>query len=350
MHHLLVTNQLLLVDACHSINSVLAYIDVLTSKHQHGRSMKLFSFTHKVSSQKTILIICLLGVFFNAQATSKTTILQNKINALVTQELGSINQQMGVVINLSGRQRMLTQKMSKEMLLIYHGIDVKKNRTNLGRSALMFAKTLKGLIDGSDTLDLPPTTDKDILKQMDIVSGLWLSFSKSVLPAISGKEVNLAFIKKVAKQNLPLLKEMNKAVNMYEKLAGADLNDLAAVVNLSGRQRMLTQKMAKEFLLIAAGVDTENNKTQLEKTIALFDRTLKGLRDGDPSQGLSATKEPIVRKQLAVVDKLWQKYKLVLLTMDTSKAGIKKVAELNMPLLKEMNAAVKMYEVLADSN
>lgn len=303
------------------------------------------------STQTILQLIATIFLFIisiNIQAATKTELLQAKINALVAEELGKINRQMGVVINLSGRQRMLTQKMSKEILLIYHGIDVKKNRTNLGRSALMFANTLKGLMNGDKTLNLSPTRDKDILKQMDVVSGLWLSFSKNVLPAISGEKVDLAFIEKVAKENLPLLKEMNKAVGMYEKAAGSDLNDLAAVVNLSGRQRMLTQKMAKEFLLIAAQVDEKSNKEQLKKTIALFDRTLKGLRDGDPSQGLSKTEEPIVLKQLAVIDKLWQEYKLLLINLDISKEGLKKLAKLNMPLLKEMNTAVKMYEVLSD--
>ncbi|HIP94452.1 MAG TPA: hypothetical protein EYH20_03825 [Leucothrix sp.] len=298
---------------------------------------------------KLIVTICFLVISINAQATTKTELLQSKINALVAEELGKINRQMGVVINLSGRQRMLTQKMSKEMLLIYHEIDVKKNRTNLGKSALMFAKTLKGLINGDETLNLSPTRDKDILKQMDVVSGLWLSFSKNVLPAISGEKIDLPFIEKVARENLPLLKEMNKAVNMYEKAAGSDLNDLAAVVNLSGRQRMLTQKMTKEFLLIAAQVNEKANKDKLEKTIALFDHTLKGLRNGDPSQGLSKTTEPIVLKQLTVIETLWLEYKLVLINLDISKKGLKKVAKLNMPLLKEMNSAVKMYEVLSDN-
>ncbi len=298
---------------------------------------------------KLFLIASILVVSTASWAGDKTQQLQAKINALVAEELGVINRQMGVVINLAGRQRMLTQKMSKEILLIYHAIDVEKNRTNLAGSALMFAKTLKGLINGDKSLHLNPTHDKDILEQMNVVSALWLGFSKNVLPVIKGRKVDLPYIERVAKENLPLLREMNKAVYMYEKAAGSDLNDLAAVVNLSGRQRMLTQKMAKEYLLIAAHVREKENKENLEKTIALFDRTLKGLRDGDPSQGLSKTTEPLVLKQLAVVDKLWQKYKLALLSMDLSDAGLRKIAQMNMPLLKEMNAAVKMYEVLSDN-
>jgi len=127
------------------------------------------------SMLKAIIIIIFSIVSLNAQGKTKTEILQEKINILVAEELGKINRQMGVVINLAGRQRMLTQKMSKEMLLIYHDVDVKKNRANLGRSALMFAKTLKGLVNGDESMGLIATSDKDILKQMDIVSTLWHS-------------------------------------------------------------------------------------------------------------------------------------------------------------------------------
>lgn len=300
---------------------------------------------------KVFKLILITSLFFvcSANATKKTEILQAKINALVAEELGKVNNQMGVVINLSGRQRMLTQKMSKEMLLIYLNIEVKKNRSNLGKTALMFAKTLKGLVKGDKSLNLSSTQDKDILKQMDVVSALWLSFSKNVLPAISGAKVDLTFIRKIAKENIPLLVEMNKAVGLYEKAGGSDLNDLAAVVNLSGRQRMLTQKMTKEFLLVVAKVDEQANKENLEKTIALFDRTLKVLRDGDTSQGITKTEEPIVLKQLKVIDKLWKEYKVVLLAMSLSEESLKKVAKLNIPLLKEINTVVKMYEVISDN-
>lgn len=336
------SNEWLILKKCFCFDLPHVYLDFLLQSIK-DESMRLFS-----TQVKQVLVLGLLAISIDVQATAKTEQLQININTLVAEEFGKVSHQMGVVINLSGRQRMLTQKMSKEMLLIYHNIEAKKNRTNLGKSALMFAKTLKGLVNGDKKLKLNSTTDKDILKQMDIVSGLWLSFSKSVLPAISGAKVDLSFIKKIAKQNLPLLAEMNKAVGLYEKAAGSDLNDLSAVVNISGRQRMLTQKMTKEFLLIAAHVNEKENKENLKSTVALFDRTLKSLRDGDPSQGVSKTEEPVVLKQLLVIEKLWGKYKLVMITMDVSKKGLKNVADLNMPLLQEMNAAVKMYEVLSD--
>ena len=262
--------------------------------------------------------------------------------------MAQLGKQMGVVINLSGRQRMLTQKMSKEILLIYLGVDVEQNRTNLGNSAILFSDTLTGLIQGDKAVKLPETTDPAILRQLNLVASLWQSFSRYVLAALEQQQIDRAFIEKVAQENLPLLSEMNKAVYMYERAAGADLEKLAPVVNLSGRQRMLTQKMSKEFLLVAAGVGVAENQANLAKTVALFDRTLHGLRDGDVAQRLPGTPEPDIRAQLDIIEQRWDAYRPVLEQGDFSEAQVQRVAELNLPLLKEMDRAVKMYEVLSD--
>ncbi len=253
-------------------------------------------------------------------------------------------QEMGTVINLAGKQRMLTQKMSKEILLIAKGIDVDANKSNLKKTADLFDRTLKGLVNGDAGLGLPKTTDEAILAQLAKVSALWAEFKPNVEAALSGK-IDEGVLKKVAAQNLPLLKEMNKAVQMYAKASGSDLEPaMATTINLAGKQRMLTQKMTKELLLVANGIDVDANKASLQKTVALFERTLKGLFDGDSELGLPGTKDPAIRKQLEVVQGLWAEYKPVLDKVDTSPEGLAKAAKLNLPLLKEMSKAVKMYE------
>lgn len=297
---------------------------------------------------RAVVLTGMLAFITPAQAAGPSA---DELNALIDQlvkrKMNEIDSQMGVVINLSGRQRMLTQKMSKEMLLIYLGIDPKQNRINLGNSAIMFSDTLKGLMDGDKKVNLPPTTDEAIYKQLELVSDLWQQFSQYVLSTLGG-DIDRAFIERMAQENLPLLSEMNKVVYMYEKAAGADLKTLAPVVNLSGRQRMLSQKMTKEFLLIAVHVSEDQNKANLAKTVALFDRTLKGLLDGDPGQRLPGTPEADIRAQLGLVQARWDDYLPVLEAGDYSEVQIKSAAALNLPLLKEMNTAVKMYEVLSD--
>lgn len=264
----------------------------------------------------------------------------NKAPAAVSQT----KQQSGVVINLAGKQRMLTQKMSKEVFFIAKGIDVSKNTENLKKTEALFDKTLTGLINGDSTLNLPKTENKEILAQLQKVSDLWKPFKANIDSVIAGK-ADKAILEAIAKENLPLLKEMNKAVQMYTKASGSKLDpQMAKTINLAGKQRMLTQKMTKELLLIANGIDVEGNKANLKKTAGLFEKTLNGLIKGDSDLGLEPTKDAAIAKQLEMVQQIWADYKPIVEAADTSDASLKKAEKLNLPLLKEMNKAVKMYE------
>ena len=255
-----------------------------------------------------------------------------------------------VVINLSGRQRMLTQKMSKEMLLIANNIDAEANRANLEKTAKLFDTTLAGLRDGNAEMGLPATEGKVTLRQLAKINKLWDEFNMVVTEVVKGGSVDIA---KVAELNLPLLKNMNTAVRLYEKEAKKVTGKSAGVViNLAGKQRMLTQKMSKEMSLVALNHDAENNKTNLRSTASLFDRTLKGLLDGDNDLELPGTKDQAIRAQLTVVADLWEGFKPLVeraSSIDSkgvSKEDLVKMSKLNLPLLKEMNKAVKMYEQL----
>ena len=265
------------------------------------------------------------------------------MNAITKGAFTEMDKQMAVKINLSGKQRMLSQKMTKEALLISLGVDTEVNKKNLEVSATLFDQTLKGLQSGDESLNLTKTDNTKIIKQLNEVTTLWKEFYPNI-KAITASDNDNKALKNLASMNLPLLKTMNKAVGMYTKSSGADLNDLANVINLSGRQRMLTQKMTKELLLVASDINKSDNLDNLKVTAQLFDKTLKGLMSGDKDLNLPTTKSAAILKQLVVVKLLWDEFQAVVEKADTSTESLKKVAELNLPLLAEMGAAVKMYE------
>jgi hypothetical protein len=245
-------------------------------------------------------------------------------------------QQSGTVINLAGKQRMLTQKMSKEALFIAKGINVKTNTESLKKTSELFDKTLKGLVAGDESLKLPKTTDKEILAQLEKVSTLWATLKPSIEKVADGKS-DKATLEAIAKENLPLLKNMNQAVQMYAKASGSKLDPkMAKTINLAGKQRMLTQKMTKELLLVANNIDADANKENAKKTAGLFETTLNNLT--------SETKNDGIKTQLGVVKKLFDEYKPIITNLDISDEALNKANKLNIPLLKEMNKAVKMYE------
>lgn len=257
---------------------------------------------------------------------------------------GAYAADMGKVINLAGKQRMLTQKMSKEALLIAKGIDAAGNTENLKKTSALFDKTLTGLINGDADLGLDKTEDAAIVAQLNKVAAMWATFNESIQKVVAG-DTSAATLQAIADQNVPLLKEMNAAVQMYAKASGSSLEKgMATTINLAGKQRMLTQKMTKELLLVANGIDADASKASLAKTVALFEKTLTGLIKGDADLGLPATTDKDILAQLGKVEALWADYKPVLDSVDISEAGLQSAAAKNLPLLKNMNAAVQMYE------
>lgn len=263
----------------------------------------------------------------------------------------------GVILNLSGKQRMLSQKMSKEIMLVALDVSASENLDNLGATSALFDKTLKGLKDGDSSLGLPPTESKRIRRQLDKVSAIWTTFYPVVQQVISAKSVTPEQIQIIAEQSPLLLKDMNKAVGLYEKDAKKSgleaAPGLAAQLNLSGKQRMLSQKMSKEYLLIALGHEVDINKLNLLETYSLFDRTLTGLSKGDETLGLPVTTQGPILKQLAAVEALWIDFKPFMeqgadhKTQQMTAEQIQRVAQSNLPLLAEMNAAVTLYETEA---
>ncbi|MCK5912495.1 MAG: type IV pili methyl-accepting chemotaxis transducer N-terminal domain-containing protein, partial [Desulfuromusa sp.] len=122
------------------------------------------------------------------------------------------------IINIAGRQRMLSQKMSKEAMTIKAGLSVEKCRNNLKETHDLFDSSLKGLISGNSSMHLPPTSDPKILTQMRKVESLWKEFSNQVQIILNSGSNNDQIdqaVYKILGGNVPLLKEMNKAVGMY---------------------------------------------------------------------------------------------------------------------------------------
>jgi len=270
---------------------------------------------------KNLFSVAALSVCLTLGATTQ-------ISAESTPAATQTKQQSGVIINLAGKQRMLTQKMSKEALFIAKGISVDANKASLAKTVALFDKTLKGLVAGDASLNLPKTENAEILAQLKIVTDLWTPFKANI------EKGDLAAI---AKENIPLLKNMNKAVGMYAEASGSSLDpEMAKTINLAGKQRMLTQKMTKELLLVANGIDADANSANAKKTIALFDKTLKDLTAGAKSDDIKA--------QFAVVAKTLAEYQPIVETVDTSDEALAKAEKLNIPLLKESNKAVKMLE------
>ncbi len=221
--------------------------------------------------------------------------------------------QTNIVINLAGKQRMLTQKMSKEALLIAKGINKEENQKNLQETIALFDKTLKGLRNGDADLHLPKTKDPLILEELDKLLILWKNFKVHVDRVAKG-EVDKATLEAIDQGNIPLLKDMDFIVQLYENRYNTNIDPhLAHTINLAGRERMLTQKMTKELLLIANSLQSNANVQSLKSSGKLFQETMTSILS-DPE----SLQNPEISSRLMNVQQLWNEYQKIVANMGMS--------------------------------
>ncbi len=80
----------------------------------------------------------------------------------------------------------------------------------------------------------------------------------------------------------------------------------AATINMAGKQRMLSQRIAKEVMLVKFA---SLPKQQVQQTMQQFESSMSKLLNGDQSAGIYAATDIQVKTQLNNVKNIWQDYR-----------------------------------------
>ncbi|MEM8731827.1 MAG: type IV pili methyl-accepting chemotaxis transducer N-terminal domain-containing protein [Pseudomonadota bacterium] len=249
-------------------------------------------------------------------------------------------------INIAGKQRMLSQRMAQAACFQAVGVKRKKQAAIMAQAQDAFANGLKALRYGSVELRINAIRDLDALAELDVVDGLWPAY----FAALADGADDVAGLDEVSAQSGPILTAANAVVVALEA-TNTDASvgaELVRLVNVAGRQRMLTQRAAKEFCLIAAGVNVDDNRKALSDTLALFERSLNGLMYGDADMGLVEAPTDDILMQLAFTADLWNTVRAPFQkAVDIGRAGsierLTVVVNID-AVLKAADEAVWMYE------
>ena len=264
------------------------------------------------------------------------------LSVTVSVILVHVHRQKGnaLVINLAGRQRMLIQKMTKEALAVNESLE---HVETLRETMELFDVTLQRLTHGEPRLGIPPTRDPAIRAQLDRVSRRWKPFKKRLeflIRTLPEKNKALMYIKN---NNLKLLEGMEEIVRLLEETGASRRH-----INLAGRQRMLSQKITKEAMLLNIG---QGSRALLDRSAALFDRTHRGLLYGDRQLGLTPVADEHIRQMLVQLGTIWQTFSSNINTIskysDSINQSLEYIISNNMRLLQEMDTAVRMLEQAA---
>lgn len=93
-----------------------------------------------------------------------------------------------------------------------------------------------------------------------------------------------------------------------QKHLGEQVND-SRVVNIAGRQRMLSQKLAKQILLISSDNNEKQRKqlsNELKQTLKLWSTSHQGLKNGNLGMGLPGTNSEQIKEMFHKLNPAYQ--------------------------------------------
>jgi nitrate/nitrite-specific signal transduction histidine kinase len=162
-------------------------------------------------------------------------------------------------INIAGKQRMLTQKMLKNYTLLVMDKGVASEKEELANDIKKFTASLEALIKYTESINynIPYDNIEMYWEMLQIL--LSTVPSEVVIPELQrGLDI--------------LLEDTNKYTIALTKRSG---QNSSKIINMSGIQRMYSQRLANLYFIKIMGIDDQDFKKKLSATIKSFEYNQK---------------------------------------------------------------------------
>ena len=211
-------------------------------------------------------------------------------------------------INYSGKLRMLSQRVVATSCNAAAGIAPGTSEKSLHDATAEFNRIVKALEFGDPELGIRGEEKrKKTIRRIGMLNELWGPMVAE-LDAVEHHTAAEEIIPTIADESGPLL-EMAKLLTSDLSAQYSDPHSLvqanAMLVDISGRQRMLAQRMSKNVCLLASGLNVETAKPELAKTAEIFETSLFALRGGMQSVGINPPPNDAIVEGLEVVVEDW---------------------------------------------
>jgi len=187
------------------------------------------------------------------------------------------------LINIAGKQRMLSQRIAKDYLYVHKNIAMSKTEKELRDSLKNFFKSHKILTHS--------IKDEEVNNLLDFVE-------------LSSSDFNQTINKPFTLDNAQLVLDLSESMlegsqYVVDSLKNSIKIEESQIIEIAGKQRMLAQRIAKYYIAYQAGIKDLNTVRSMKRTIAEFDKNLNILLTNKNNTVL-------IRKKINEVNKLWK--------------------------------------------
>ncbi|WP_456431223.1 type IV pili methyl-accepting chemotaxis transducer N-terminal domain-containing protein [Nitratifractor sp.] len=187
------------------------------------------------------------------------------------------------LIDIAGRQRMLSQRIAKDYLYLGKHIATDKARKELKASLEEFRANLAKLEEMINDPEI-----KNLLAFVKLSYNELLDTIKKPFD-INNAQLVLDLSESMLEGSQYIVDSLKKKANVKE----------SKIVATAGKERMLSQRIAKYYLAYQAGIKDKNTVDQMRAAVKEFSEKLKTLMNNPDN---TAT----INQKLAQVDKLWK--------------------------------------------
>lgn len=227
---------------------------------------------------------------------------------------------LATAINRAGRMRALSQRASKAYVQGALGILTERARDIAHTTHSLVTSGLNDLNRGSAPTEVAP-----LLKILEQRSQALLSLTSQ-----EARRESVAEVVRLADAMLVSAEDLTRG---YEKTA---TQSAARVVNVAGRQRMLSQRAARAYFLLGAGQTGQEIRTQLDETRKAFAESLAFLQ-------ASAVSTPHIRNELELAKGQWVFFDTALQKAPTP-SSLQVVATTSERVYEVMDNLTAMYD------
>jgi hypothetical protein len=187
------------------------------------------------------------------------------------------------LINIAGKQRMLSQRIAKDYLYVHKNIAMSKTEKELQISLKEFFDSHNILVHSIKSEEI-----KNLLAFVEL----------------SSNDFNQTIHKSFTLDNAQLILDLSESMlegsqYILNSLKNSIKQEESKIISIAGKQRMLAQRIAKYYIAYQTGIKDENTVRSMRQTVTEFNQNINILLKHKQNT-------PLIQKKINEVNKLWK--------------------------------------------